>query len=475
MFVKKIIITTACIIAIWIFFITQHQHGAEITLKKAQETDQLIPVLVLGSGPAGLTASLFTSRAGIKTVVLSGNEPGGNLAEISTIENWPGREPLSGATLVQDLEKQATHFGVEILLDQATKVDITDWPYLVTTEKNGQLRAMAIIVATGGEHKRLPVPGVDTYWGKGVGICSICDAPLHKGKTVIVVGGSDSAAERALQLAAYAKKVIMVVREHTLQAAHTLQQYMKKIPSIEILYDTQLYSIQGDGTNITQVQLLDNKTEKISTIAAHGVFFSIGYEPRSAIVAHAINHDAQGYITLYDNSQKTNVPGIFAAGLVSDWKYGKAITSAAQGACAGMDAIVFLESIGFSSISAQNWPGTFWQSPTVASTDTQKIEFTDISSQEQLQKIIKTHPHVLIKFFHPLCGTCKLIEKPFEQFAVAHPDIIYGVVNISTNGTLAHSLAIDHVPTFVLYQDGTVQQKVPIATMKDLEKLMAQL
>ncbi len=197
---------------------------------------------MIGSGPTGLSAALFTARAGFKTVVLAGSQPGGHLSEISTIENWPGTPKMKGADLGQELERQAAEFGAHMLKDNAKDIDLSQWPFKIHTTDGTTLTALTIIAATGGEPKRLNVPGMETYWGKGVGVCTICDAPLNKGQTVIVVGGSDTAAERAMQLAPFAKQVIMVVREPQLPGkVAQVQKYLNEYDNISTMLNTQNY------------------------------------------------------------------------------------------------------------------------------------------------------------------------------------------------------------------------------------------
>jgi thioredoxin reductase (NADPH) len=317
-------------------------------LEQLKTISNIVPVLVIGSGPAGLSAALYTSRADFNTIVISGDQLGGTLMDVKYIENWPGRKKTTGAQAIEELQDQAESFGTKIIVDAIKTVDFSSWPYKVFTENDLTLNALSVIIATGGTPKKLDIPGVEKYWGNGVGLCSICEAPFNKGKDVAVIGGGDTAAERALQLAAYANKVYMIVKKPTMDANATVQGYLHDNKNIEIKTDTELKEILGDGINVAGMTIFDHKTNSAQQIPISAVYFAIGYSPNSQHFKDYISIDKDGFIKTNGYNQIATKQGIFAAGNVacSDKDYGKAGVALGSGVKAGMDAIKFLESIG---------------------------------------------------------------------------------------------------------------------------------
>ncbi|MBI2775509.1 FAD-dependent oxidoreductase [Candidatus Dependentiae bacterium] len=349
-----------------IFIWQRQQCTGPYSLCDSAKKENLVPVAIIGGGPAGLSASVYTARAQFRTVVFGGMEPGGELTGVKLIENWPGREGSTGAQLIDDLTKQAKHFGAMLVNQAITKVDFSQWPFVLTLDDGTIIHALAVIIASGGIARRLDIPGVEKYWGKGVGSCTICEAPFYKDKDVAVVGGGDTSGERALQLAAYAKNVYLIVRESRLQACATVQDYLKKAKNIHIYVNTKLEQISGDDDAVTSMVIREGKNET-QQIPINGLYFAIGYIPNSALFKTKLAVDNQGFIKVEPQTQKTTMPGIFAAGNVaaSDKEYGKASVASGSGVKAGMDTISFLEKIGFTQEQAEKTAPRFYQPPTM--------------------------------------------------------------------------------------------------------------
>jgi thioredoxin reductase (NADPH) len=329
------------------------------------------PLVIVGSGPAGLTAAIYGAREKLQPLIFRGGEPGGLLMKTTDVTNWPGEKVIIGRDLIERLNEQVEAVGVEWRDDSVVSIDVSEWPYAIQTDSDeeGQrvVYALSIVIATGASSLKLGVPGEDKYWGSGVTTCAICDASLKSNlsKTAVVVGGGDSAIEEAMQSAAHQKQVTVLVRKDRLRAAASMQQQAKKISNIDFKFNVEVKEVLGgmvqrdiDGTSIpslqmTGVRLYNNKTGEESIFPAQMLFLAIGHIPNTEFVKDILELDSAGYIKLQPGSQETSVKGIFAAGEVSDHRYRQAITSAGYGAAAGLDAVAFLQKVGFNSDVSQ--------------------------------------------------------------------------------------------------------------------------
>lgn len=445
------------------FTIWKRSGRAKPDLNLLKNAENIIPVAVIGSGPTGLSAALFTSRAGFKTVVLAGSQPGGHLSEISTIENWPGTPKMKGADLGQELERQAAEFGAHILKDNAKDINLSQWPFKIHTADGKTITALTIIAATGGEPKRLNVPGMETYWGKGVGVCTICDAPLNKGQTVIVVGGSDTAAERAMQLAPFAKQVIMVVREPQLQAMAQVQKYLKEYENISTMLNTQITRIDGDGDRITTVSVKHNDSNKTEVIPAHAVYLSVGFTPRTELFKNKLKLDANGYIAINRPQHQTSVPGVFAAGIVTDSVYNKASVSSGMGVQAGIDAINFLQDIGYTPSFEESIAAQLYEHAD------NNHSLPIITSKSEFEAI-KKNPQVIIQTMHPLCSLCQATHKRFEQLAdMFKHTFVFAQLDISKVPEIAQQLGASSASTLIVLKNGVVKSVKQTFDAKQIE------
>jgi thioredoxin reductase (NADPH) len=302
---------------------------------------QYVKMLILGSGPAGLSAALYAARANLEPVVLTGMDLGGQVSLTNTIENYPGfPEGVGGQELVDLFQKQAEKFGARIEYDTATEVDLHERPFSIKTY-NTEYRADSLIIATGAQATQLNVPGEKELTGRGVSYCATCDGWFFKEKDVVVVGGGDSALEESLFLTRYARSITIIHRRDTLRAGIILQHRAINHPKIKFIWNSVIVEIGGDEA-VKSVRIKNLGTGEISTIATNGVFIFIGHIPNTQIFADTLDLDELGYIKT-DHRRLTNVPGVFVAGEAGDPDFRQVVTSAGMGAAAAMQAIRFLE------------------------------------------------------------------------------------------------------------------------------------
>lgn len=297
--------------------------------------------LIIGSGPAGLSAALYAARAELAPVVLSGMELGGQVSKTAAIENYPGfPDGILGPDLVAVFQEQAEHFGAEIVFDSATEVDLSQRPFKVTTY-GGEYLAESLILATGATIRKLGVPGETEFTGKGVSYCATCDGHFFKEKDLIVVGGGDSALKEGIFLTRFANSVTIVHRRDELRGGIYLAKKAQENPKIQFLWDTVVTEIIGDGT-VNSVRLKNVKSEQEEVRDIDGVFIYIGHDPNTEMFEGQLETDENGYLVI-DKHMHTNVPGVFAAGEVGDPHFQQVVISAGMGAAAAMEAVEFLE------------------------------------------------------------------------------------------------------------------------------------
>ena len=302
-------------------------------------------VIVIGSGPAGLTAAIYSSRANLKPLIIEGLEAGGQLMMTTLVENWPGhREGIDGPDLMQAMREQAQRFGAEIIRGHVTSVDLMASPFVVRTS-DAEYRARAVIIATGASARLLGLASERTLMGHGVSTCATCDGYFFRGKPIAVVGGGDSAMEEAIFLTRFASHVTVVHRRDTLRASKIMQDKAFANPKIEFIWDSEIADIndveRGEVTGITVRNL---KTGKLTEVPLDGVFIAIGHTPNTALFRGQLELDEAGYIITHHGS-KTSSPGVFAAGDVQDHIYRQAITAAGSGCMAAIDAERYLDDL----------------------------------------------------------------------------------------------------------------------------------
>ena len=301
-----------------------------------------IHCLIIGSGPAGYTAAIYASRAGLKPVMYQGLQPGGQLTITNDVENFPGYpDGVMGPEMMEDLKKQAERFGTDIRYGIATKVDFSACPHKITIDETIELTADAVIIATGASAKWLGLPSEARLNGSGVSACAVCDGFFYRGKEVAIVGAGDTAAEEASYLANLCSKVYMLVRKDAMRASKIMQKRVLENPKIEVLFDTATDEILGEHA-VEAVRVKNLVTHETRELPIHGFFVAIGHEPNSKIFQDYLHHDEQGYIKTLPGTSKTNVDGVFACGDVQDFTYRQAVTAAGTGCMAALDAERYL-------------------------------------------------------------------------------------------------------------------------------------
>ncbi len=297
-------------------------------------------VIIIGSGPAGWAAAIYTGRAELRPLLITGNELGGQIALTTEVENYPGFEQIQGPELVANMQKQAERFGTEVLVDYVTEVDVNGPPFTVTTASGRVFRAKALIVATGASPRRLGVPDEERLTGRGVSYCATCDGFFFRGKRVAVIGGGDSALQEGLFLTRFAERVWIIHRRDQLRAGATLQRRATESPKIEFIWNTVVERINGE-TKVESITLRNVVTGKVTTMPIDGVFVYIGHLPNNQLFMGKLAMDEQGYL-ITDKLMRTSVPGIFAAGEIQDHRFKQAATSVGQGVAAAMEVEKYL-------------------------------------------------------------------------------------------------------------------------------------
>jgi thioredoxin reductase (NADPH) len=298
-----------------------------------------IKCLIIGSGPAGYTAAIYASRAGLHPVMYMGGQPGGQLTTTTEVDNFPGYPTgVDGPTMMIDLENQAKRFGTDVRHGLAEKVDFTSQPKKVWIDNGDEIEADSIIIATGASAKWLGLEGETTYNGLGVSACAVCDGFFYRNQIVAVVGAGDTAAEEASYLANLCTKVHMIVRRDEMRASLIMQDRVKNNPKIEIHWNSETEEILGDSTGVTGIRLKNRVSGTTEEIALTGFFVAIGHQPNTSIFKNVLAMDEQEYLITEKGSTRTNVEGVFACGDVQDSTYRQAVTAAGTGCMAALDA-----------------------------------------------------------------------------------------------------------------------------------------
>ena len=309
---------------------------------KVKRVMEHIRCLIIGGGPAGYTAAIYASRAGLVPVLYEGMQPGGQLTTTTDIENYPGFENgVGGQGLVDSMRSQAARLGADIRIGTVTDADLSSRPFRLTVDGDTEIEAEAMIIATGATAKYLGLPSEEKFKGMGVSACATCDGFFYRGKTVAVVGGGDTACEEATYLASLCAKVYMIVRRDVLRASEAMQKKVRSTANIEILWNCNTQEVLGDMSGVTGARLRRKDGTEFD-IKVDGFFLAIGHHPNSELFSKWVNVDGNGYIMTEGKTSRTNVAGVFAAGDVQDPLYRQAVTAAASGCKAALDLEKFL-------------------------------------------------------------------------------------------------------------------------------------
>jgi len=303
-------------------------------------------VIIIGSGPAGLTAALYSARANLKPLLVEGLEAGGQLMLTTMVENFPGfRAGIMGPDLMAEMRAQAEHFGADVMQGNVTKIDLQNRPFTVSFANGKSITTDSLIIATGASARWLEIGSDRKLSGHGVSTCATCDGYFFRGRPIAVVGGGDSAMEEAIYLTRFASKVTVVHRRDTLRASKIMQDKAFANPKIEFIWDSEVADVLDEGKGeVTGVVVRNLKTGQQTTHALDGVFIAIGHTPNTSLFVGQLDLDANGYI-ITNSGSKTSVPGVFAAGDVQDHVYRQAITAAGSGCMAAIDAERYVEGL----------------------------------------------------------------------------------------------------------------------------------
>ena len=302
-------------------------------------------VLILGSGPAGCTAAIYAARANLEPLMVAGIQPGGQLTITTDVENYPGfADVIQGPWLMEQMQVQAQAVGARLISDIIVEVDLSKRPFVCSGDSGDTYTAETMIISTGANARWLGLPAEKKFMGFGVSACATCDGFFYRGKKVAVIGGGNTAVEEAIYLTNHAEKVTLVHRRDELRAEKILQDRLLKNPKIEVVWNSVLVDILGDEDppGVTVVQLENVKTSETTDLAVDGVFIAIGHDPATKLFVGKLDMDGEGYITSAPDSTATSVPGVFAAGDVTDKVYRQAVTAAGMGCMSALEAEKFL-------------------------------------------------------------------------------------------------------------------------------------
>ncbi|MFL3001544.1 MAG: thioredoxin-disulfide reductase [Cytophagales bacterium] len=301
-----------------------------------------VDVLIIGSGPAGYTAAIYTSRAGLKTLLYKGDQPGGQLTITSDVENYPGYPSgIMGPEMMIDFEKQAGRFGADIRSGMISSVDFSSSTLIAFSDNKEKIIAKSVIISTGASAKWLNLESEQRLNGKGVSACAVCDGFFFRGQDVAVVGGGDTAAEEALYLSKLTNKVYLIIRRDEMRASFIMQNRIKENEKIEIHWNSEIKEIKGDES-VNGINIINNVSNQSKNIKLSGVFIAIGHQPNTDIFKNQLNLDDSGYVITKPGSTLTNIPGVFATGDAQDKIYRQAVTAAGSGCMGALDAERFI-------------------------------------------------------------------------------------------------------------------------------------
>ncbi len=427
-----------------------------IRMDQLKDRKNIVPIVVIGSGPAGFSAGLYGARAGLYTVIFEGMKPGGQLTETTYVENWPGIPKMLGTKIMDQSRKQAQAMGALTVNDTIAEVDFSTWPYILKTEEGHEIAALSVIIATGSYPRMLShfetVPGEVEYWGNGVTSCAICDAPFYKDKKVVVIGGGDSAVEEATLLTSYASSVTMLVRGKAMRAAASMQARLKDYPKIKVLYTTKVTEVLGDGTSVTGVRVFDTDKKDCAIIETDGVFLAIGHEPTTKLFKKWLRLDTTGYIILKGCTQDTSLPGIFAAGDVADPTYKQAGVAAGNGIKAALGAIEFLQEHGFTPKIAAKLESSYFDS-----TPEEDLKpLPKIVTNANFDDLANKHQWIVLEVGGEQCSGCAALQPVVQSVAAKLSEKAYFTyIDLDDDPKeLIKRFSLKAIPTILVFKKG---------------------
>lgn len=474
---KEIIISGGCGLLIGMSFFFYHawaggdtcRMSAKIDINKILDESDIVPAVVIGSGPAGNSAALYLARAGVgQVLVLTGSKPGGLLTETTWVENWPGIPREMGPEIMKHSKEQAQAAGAQFVFATVESVDFSTWPFVLTTDAGQEIKALTVVIATGASPRKLGVPGEEKYWGGGgVTSCAKCDAPFFKNKDVVVIGGGDSAVEEASILSPFAKNVTILVRKETMRAQATGQEHLKELDNVKIRYNHELKKIMGDDSDLNKIEVFNNKTNETTQEPMDGVFYAIGHDPNIAPFKDVVALD-KGYIKVFGRSQQTSVCGVFAAGDVEDPEYKQAGTSAGDGIKAGLDAVNFLHGIGLNKKVSDTLRGNF-----AVKFDDGKGKVTIIKSVKEFEKeVLGAKDNVVVMdFYADYCPSCMQMLPIYQQVSGQFEGRVkFTKVDIDSAEELVRDarIKVRKIPCLLVFMDDDSGKKILAARHYDV-------
>lgn len=447
-------------------------------------------VIIIGGGPAGLAAATYCARLGIKsTTIIMGPNPGGELMKTGVVENWPGIVAMEGKTIMNNTILQAKNSGANIIYEYVKEIIFSEWPFKVITNKNTYY-TFSVMLATGSTIKKLECPGEEKYWGKGVSSCAVCDAPMHKQKTVIVVGGGDSACEEVLQLLPHVGMIYVLVRGEKMRASFVMQEKIKYNPKVKILYNTEIKEILGANDGVNDA-LLINKNGHIMKFSEmnegphfSGIFLAVGHYPNTGLVDAVIEKEANGLIKKIGATQKTSFPGLFCGGDVSN-AYRQAGVASGEGAVAAIDIFNFLNEHNISAPFIQKYehiwktsmsneiicengvclfPTVGNEKPIVVAPEknvSPSAEMTVIRSFKKYEEIGKKNKDsfYIVDLFGTYCPACDLMKKTLQKYNKKNGHLSVYLINVEDVPQVASLYNVKSIPTILLMKNGKVITK----------------
>ncbi|MBD3273108.1 thioredoxin fold domain-containing protein [Candidatus Dependentiae bacterium] len=424
-------------------------------LNNVKIDEDTYPVVIIGGGFGGLTAGIYTGQANIKNLLVTGKTPGGAITMSHSVCNWPGEKNISGMALAKKLEDHARKSGANFLQAKVKEVDFSVWPYLIKikspNDKSKVIKALSCIIATGAKPVFLNIPGEQKYFGKGVSKCATCDGPLYKNKVVAVIGGGNTAITDASYLSNIAKKVYLIVRRNKLRAKGKVVNEVVSKSNVEILYNTNVKEVIGDGNKITSLKIYNNQNKTTSNLNVDGMFLAIGSIPNSRLFKNKLEMDTRGYILL-NKDQQTSKSGVFAVGDVCEPEFKQLVIAAGQGAKAAMQVQKFLENIGYDPTKFSFKEKNDIRENHKESKSGQVIEIKNI---DQFKKeVLNYNGKVVVDFYAHWCYPCKMMMPIVKKMAQVLPNIKFVKADISKVDSLGNIWGVRSVPTFLLFKNG---------------------
>jgi len=433
-----------------------------------KDKQNIIPVAIIGGGPAGLSAAMNPARSGYHTVVFQGPKPGGELNDSEMVENWPAIERQSGAEVMRKLEKQVSEFGAHLVPLVIDDIDFKQWPFKIKLNNGTTAYALTVIICTGSTQRKLGIEGEHTYWGKGLFSCGLCDGSFTKDKSTVIIGGGDIAVQRALQLFRDAKDITMIVPGPHMTAHQSMQDKLKDIDTISFLYNKEIKEIAGTEKDITHVVVYDTVTKETSTVPTTSVFLSTELTPNTELFHGKLPIDKNGCIKLKNSKcQQTSVEGVMAAGTVSDPTYRQVAAINGDGTKAGMDALTFLSQWEFDGQHRTLASTHLYIPPTIPHPLIKKL-----ATMVEFNRLLQERKPLLLEVYSPSCPSCKKMDGPLSAIMEEHKDTltVYKLdKDIDSLYGIIEKYNVDLIPALLLFRDG---QKIDtIAGEKNLTEL----